>query len=262
MLCSLAWTKEQSMANKALKTVPKISVKIWRPLIEKFDEKVDAACLRRDAYLAKLLQSEIEWLDQEVPVPNSEASYDYVFDKLDQFDRKLVSLALPAELSARINAVCAKKRIVRDAFFNRLFLLLSASPKVIDKLFFGTYASEWRAIVWSECKHDGPFFQSGFYPLEPMIDPFWAIRTGLEIFKSEEGVEYVVDHESGGQFSAMREVTGDLRPADSVYSMIFDEKIKGHELISMSCSLPDWRVPGQPAEQKYRARLDEIFADL
>lgn len=43
------------MANKVLKTVPKISVKIWRPLIEKFDEKMDEACLRRDAYLAKLL---------------------------------------------------------------------------------------------------------------------------------------------------------------------------------------------------------------
>ena len=37
---------------KPLKTPPKISVKIWRPIIEKLDAKLDAACLRRDAYLA------------------------------------------------------------------------------------------------------------------------------------------------------------------------------------------------------------------
>jgi hypothetical protein len=30
-------------------------VKIWRPIIDKLDAKLDAACLRRDAYLAKLL---------------------------------------------------------------------------------------------------------------------------------------------------------------------------------------------------------------
>lgn len=250
------------MANKVLKTVPKISVKIWRPIIEKFDEKMDAACLRRDAYLAKLLKSEIEWLDQEVPIPNSEASYGYVFEKLDQFDRKLVSLALPPELSSRINEVCAKKRIVRDAFFNRLFLLLAASPRVVDRLFFGTEAGEWRSVVWSECKHDGPFFQNGFYPLEPMIDPFWAIRAGLEIFRREEGAQRFTDPESGTQFMATRELTGDFRPVDSVYSTIFDEKIKDHELISLSCYLPDWRVPGQPAEYRYRARLDDILADL
>ncbi len=137
-------------------------MKLWRPLIEKFDEKMDEACLRRDAYLGKLLQSEIERLDREVPIPNSKASYDYVFKKLDQFDRKLVSLALPAELSRRINEVCAEKRIVRDAFFNRLFLLLSVSPKVIDRLFFRFRDSEWRSIVWSECKHDGPFSRAAF----------------------------------------------------------------------------------------------------
>ena len=46
------------MANKTRKTTPKISVKIWRPIIEKFDEKIGIACIRRDAYLNKVLEVE------------------------------------------------------------------------------------------------------------------------------------------------------------------------------------------------------------
>ena len=79
------------MAAKALKTTPKISVKIWRPLIDKFDAKIELACLRRDAYLNKVLDVELNFLDEEVSIPNSQASYDYVFDRLDRLDRKLVT---------------------------------------------------------------------------------------------------------------------------------------------------------------------------
>ena len=72
------------MATKTLKTVPKISVKIWRPILDKLDAKIESACLRRDAYLAKVLEVELDWLDQEVSIPNSQASYDYVLERLDR----------------------------------------------------------------------------------------------------------------------------------------------------------------------------------
>ena len=35
------------MEAKFLKTVPKISIKIWRPILDAFDKKIEAACLRR-----------------------------------------------------------------------------------------------------------------------------------------------------------------------------------------------------------------------
>ena len=83
---------------KPLKTPPKISVKIWRPIIEKLDAKLDAACLRRDAYLAKLLATELDHLDAEVSLPNSPAAHDFTLERLDAFDRKLVSIALAPDL--------------------------------------------------------------------------------------------------------------------------------------------------------------------
>ena len=120
------------MATKTLKTPPKISVKIWRPIIDKLDQKLDAACLRRDAYLNKVLENELPWLDSEVSLANSPAAQAFVAARLDQLDRKLVSLTLRPELIEQLNDICQRKRIVRDAFFNRLFLLLALKPKGID----------------------------------------------------------------------------------------------------------------------------------
>lgn len=250
------------MATKTLKTTPKISVKIWQPIIEKLDKKIDTACLRRDAYLVKVLETELDWLDHEVSIPNSQASYDYVFDRLDQLDRKLVSLALPTALTQRLNEICARKRIVRDAFFNRIFLLLAAAPNVVDTLLFGDVGKIWRTEVWSELKHEGPFFQNGFYPLEPLIDPFWAVRTGMEMFATDAGLKDYVEPTSGKTISVQTSLTGEPMPADSLYTTIFEQKALGQDLFGLSCYMPDWRIPGNGAEQQRRAKLDEILGDL
>lgn len=249
------------MQSKNLKTTPKISVKIWRPILDKLEAKIECACLRRDSYLRKVLEIELDYLDEEVSIANSQASYDFVADRLDELDRKLVSLALPPDLTARLNEICARKRIVRDAFFNRLFLLMAASPKTIDTLLFGN-ETRWRADVWSEHKHDEAFFQNGFYPLEASIDPFWAIRAGLERYASDAGLEDDLNPTSGKQIRVKHELTGAIAPADSLYTTIFEQKVAGNDLLGLSCYLPDWRIPDHEAEQGHRAKLDELLAEL
>jgi hypothetical protein len=252
------------METKTLKTTPKISVKIWRPTIEKLEKKLEAACLRRDAYLTKVLEVELNYLDEEVSIPNSQASHDYVLKQLDQLDRKLVSLALPPELTARLNEICSRKRIVRDAFFNRLFLLLAASPENIDKLLFRYAGWDWRTEVWTENKHDGPFFQNGFYPLDPTIDPFWAIRNGLEMCVNKEELEDYIEPTSGKKIRIQRHLIGKKTPADSLYTTIFEQKVRDNDtnLHGLSCYMPDWRIPGQVAEQEYSAKLDQLLAEM
>jgi hypothetical protein len=250
------------MTAKALKTVPKISIKIWRPIIEKLDEKMDLACLRRDAYISRVLAVELDSLDDEVSISNSEASYDFVLASLNRLDRKLVSLVLPPAQIEQLNEICKRKRIVRDAFFNRLFLLLAAESKVIDALLFGDTANDWRREVWGERKHEGPFFQNGFYPLAPTIDPFWAIRHGLDIFASGTNVEDYLEASSGKSIQISRDITGAPVPINSLYTTIFESKVGGNDLLGLSCYLPDSRVPGQRAEHEHRLRLDELFAEL
>jgi hypothetical protein len=248
--------------EKVLKTVPKISVKIWRPIIQKLDDKLEAACLRRDAYLRRVLEVELEWLEHEVCLPNSSASYDFVFEHLDSLDRKLVSLALPQELTRRLNEICARKRIVRDAFFNRLFLLLCASPRTVDALLFPNVADEWRRDVWSEYQHDGPFFQNGFYPLEQDVNPFWAIRSGLQLYADEEDLKDYVEPESGTTVRVSRDILGSMEPPYSVYTAFFDMKHKTESLLGLNCWVPDWRIPGHQTALAHQKKVDDIIAEM
>jgi hypothetical protein len=247
------------METKKLKTVPKTSVRIWRPIIEKLDAKIEAACLRRDAFLSKVLEVELDWLDQEVSIPNSQASYEYVAEQLDGLDRKLMSLALPPVLTSRLNEICSRKRIVRDAFFNRLFLLLVASPDDLDKLLFGNVANEWRQRVWREFKQDGQVFENSFYPLEPTIDPFWAIRTGLDLYNDDGGHVDYVEPTSGQTVRVKRDLVGAIAPPDAVYTTIFQQKARGSSLLGLSCYMPDWLIPGQPAESERLAKQKAVF---
>ncbi len=244
------------------RTEQKISVKIWRPLIGRFNEKIKAACLRRDPYLASVLERELPLLDQEISVPNSAAAEAFVADRLDQIDRKLVSLALPPTLTAYLTDICTRKRIVRDAFFNRVFFLLAAQPRLLDALLFPE-EPRWRTEIWSEHRNDGPFFQNGFYPLEPEINPFWALRTAFEVrAEREESVEDYVDPASGHKVRVMRDLTGAIMPIPGIYSTVIEVPARQTELLGLSCFLPDSRIPGTSAAQAVSSKLDELLASL
>ena len=248
---------------KTLKTVPKISVKIWRPILEKLDKKLDDACLRRDAYLNKVLEVELGFLDEEVSIPNSPAAYSFVANCVDSLDRKLVSLALRPDLVERLNEICSRKRIVRDAFFNRLFLLLAVQPKTIDSLLFHGAADDWCRELWRDIHHDRSFFQSGFYPLATAIDPFWAIRDGLKLYDADTAIETYTEPSSGLTISVQRDDAGSVKPIDSVYATLIEKKLgDGTVLLGLNCYMPDWRVPGEEAEILHRKKLDELFPDL
>jgi hypothetical protein len=250
------------MTPKVLKTIPKISVKIWPPIIKRLADKVDAACLRRDAYLSRVLAIELDRLDDEVSIPNSEASFKYVFACLEQLHGKPVSLALPSDLTRRLSEICDRKRIVRDAFFNRIFLLLAASAKDIDVLFFSDSPDNWRTEIWSENRNDGPFFQNGFYPLEPVIDPFWAIRSGIEMYSENTELEDYVEPSSGKIIRIQRDRTVGISPAESLYTIVLDRKGRRGNLLGMNCYMPDWRIPGTDAAEDVQAKTTELLADL
>jgi len=238
----------------------KISTKIWRPVVDKLTRKLDKACLRRDAFLEKVLEVEIPYLDAEVAIPNSESAQQFIVERLDFLDRKLVSLALPATLIDQLADVCKRKRIVRDAFFNRVFLLLAASPKTIDRIFFPGDAETWRQEVWRELKHDGPFFQNVFYPLQQEVDPFWPIRTGLELYGEEDDL---VEHQVPGieqPIKVKKDLKDRLSLPERVYTVTLTNKtFSDADLYGLNCYLADWEIPGHPAEIQYQKELDEIL---
>lgn len=243
----------------------KITVKIWEPILKKLDLKLDAACLKRDAYLSKVLDVELAHLDSEVVFPNSSAAHKFVADRLEHLKpRRPVSLSLDPSVIERLNDICARKAIVRDAFLNRMLLILAFAPATVDHLFFGSEKDKWRQVVWKELEYDGQsYFDAALYPLEHRIDPFWGIRTGIEMYsEGEELVDFTIP---GTETTARvrKNFKGDHFPRSGIYTDLFtDKQVKNNDLYGLNCFVADWRIPGHPAQVEYEKSLDEIFSDL
>lgn len=206
-----------------METMKKIAVRVWQPVIEKLDKKIETACLRRDAYIGNVLAIELECLDEEIAQPNSEAARDFVAAKLNRLNRKVVTFTLKAGLVDRLDDICAKKRIVRDAIFNRILLMLTATPAQIERLFLGVLDSDWKKAVWDEHTCDWGYFGNVFYPLEPVIDPFFFIREGIRL-----------TNKAGGANNAFYR------------TVLTDRHFKDRDLLGLNCYLPDIDVPNTP----------------
>lgn len=265
-------TTKTPTTRKKAQDVPllKITVQVWKRVAERLDATLRDAAYRRDAYLAKVIESELEWLDSEVSIPNSEAAQSFVAHEIARLPRKAVTLRLPQTVVERLAEICGAKRIVRDAFFNRLFLLLAADPKSIDQLLFAGYGDEkadWRADLWRHHRDetDG-FFVNGLFPLRAAHHPLWAIRLGLELWNEQTGCsEKWLEPSSGKEILITRTLSGAPMPIASVYASPFLVQFKNHPgigLLGLSCYLPDHLVPDTDAALREQAASDELLAGL
>ena len=129
----------------------KILVKVHEPLIAIMQHKMEAACLKRDAYLDKALRVEAEFLRKEIATPNSDKAKNYIAAQLGDLKLKPLNLLLSTETVDLINEVCKEKNVPRDAFMNRFFLLLIASDKILTCLFcefLSKYLQNWDLEDW------------------------------------------------------------------------------------------------------------------
>ncbi|MGZ8173717.1 MULTISPECIES: hypothetical protein [Methylobacter] len=172
----------------------KVLVNVYEPVIAIMKHKLDEACLKRDAYLDKALCREAGFLREEVVTPNSDKAKSYIADNLKQLKLKPLNLLLSTETVELMNVVCKEKNIPRDAFINRVFLLLIASDTVIDVLFFSLFKeclgtidpdfwvsdwNEWEIVLEPHIKMYHCFNRPNILDsIEEFVNisPFWRLR--------------------------------------------------------------------------------------
>ena len=214
-------------------TSKKISIRVWRTILDKLEKKMDAACLRRDAYLNKILAVELGYLDTEVAIANSIEAHAFVAKRFDQLDTKPVSLTLRSDLVERLNDICARKRIVRDAFFNRLFLLLAATSKQLDHLL--GLDKKWREQLLRHYQGDY-LHEHTWYPIDEDLNPFREIRDWINYERSDN---------------------------EGIYTFLWDTNlVKNTDLTGLNCYMSDERIPDHPAEVARRELNDLILNAL
>lgn len=224
----------------------KILVSLWEPLINSFNKKVRAACLRRDEFLDRVLKHEATMLEKEVGKRNSDAAKDYITKHLAMLRRKPVNLKLGAETVEAINLACAQVNVPRDAFINRVILFLVVDHSFIRPLL----GIDWD---WAEGRVTEDYFQYFEPGMDGALravsstvdsDPFRFYRACIEVARADGDASAMGLHEGF--------IPREYRPG----------KHAPVSWIGFNCYVPDSQVEGHPEYMdvdKLLAELDELF---
>src|SRR6266567_5684 len=102
--------------TKAPPSRSKILVSVWDVLLEALNRRVEHACLRRDAFLERVISAELPLLEKEISTPNSVEARECIAKHLKLLPSKPLTLHLAPPTIKRLDEICRQKKIVRDAF--------------------------------------------------------------------------------------------------------------------------------------------------
>jgi hypothetical protein len=224
-----------------------MTIRVLRAVNNRLTKIVTSACLRRDEYLAAVLEREIEELDTEISIKNTDRARAFIKKNINYLnegvERVQVSFSIPAVLVDRIDSVCREKGILRDSFLNRVLFVIVAPNNVVDEIFFSGF-EDWRNEVWVEGRNESLAWSHLFHPLDRSIDPFWAIRFGIELDCQRRIRE--------GYSSPQR---------SGFYSTVFDDSL-GVNLYGLNCYLEEGSIPGSEQYDEGRRKLESLFGDV
>lgn len=285
----MATAKEETNRTKVL-------VNVYEPLIVIMKHKMDAACLKRDAYLDKALRCEAELLREEITSPNSERAKTFIADNLKQLRLKPLNLLLSQETVELINDVCKEKNVPRDVFINRFCLLLIASDVVLSALFkeileleteydntsFADIirASERGGVPLSETyPHEETtgdrmrpvqsLFQPDFYNRDNVLDTIEAFVTGNPFARLRAGILMIAAYGgnlSGEEYERYRNFHSITFKKDALQTLPDEyEFLKSKNTLGFNTFMTDDQISAQEAIDEAissRSEKDKLLAAM
>ena len=221
----------------------KITVSVWRDLMEAFDRRMKETCLRRDAYLDLVFKHEAAMLEKEVDEPNSDAQRQFIAKHLELLERKPVSFSLKPETVAAIDRACVAKNVIRDSFINRVIFFMMSSPDVLSRILETDVRRDFQAVLEEESNEFMfPMINGGLKTIGTIVhaDPFWAIR---------KCIEFSFD----GCCDSLHEafIPPDLFPGGD-----------GPNLVGLNCYVDNRRLSGPSVERQKGGLFDELLESV
>ena len=153
----------------------KITMKISKPLLQKFNQQIDSVFIKRDALLNHILKTEVDHLAEELQglVLSSKARR-YISGELKRLDTKTINVTVDKAVATKLNSVVKQCNLVRDAFANRLFMYMLSSDRLL----------EWLELPLDVSTiHSKSEYMDGEIPTSPLravefifSDPFFYLR--------------------------------------------------------------------------------------
>lgn len=157
----------------------KITAKIFLPLINNFNEQLSALHIKRDSFLNSMLKSEIKYLAAEMKDKKlSKKAKQYISGELKRMGTdklETVNIVVDKDLADELNRIVESSNLVRDAFINRLILLLRSSDEFLSfmELPISLSASDFNAAEYMAC--------SPLKTIESvMTDPLYYLRIAAD----------------------------------------------------------------------------------
>lgn len=113
----------------------KITVKIYEPLLRDFDRQVEALFIKRDAFLNNMIREETQHLAHDLEGKRlTTKAKRHIAGELKRMGTVSVNVVVDKSTADALNDIVEKTNIVRDAFINRLIMLLRSSKQFLDYL--------------------------------------------------------------------------------------------------------------------------------
>lgn len=197
--------------------IVKISASFFAPMFASFEQQMDQAFIKRDAFLDQVIASELRHVRKDLEGKKLSAKANrYIsgcLKKLGGADAgrlKQVSLKVRNSTAEELRSVVQDHNLVRDALMNRIVSLLRSSDKLLKVLGLPNRIQGLRTDGTQDMP-TGPVRAV----LETMADPFYYLRASCE-----------QTHECG------------------LYDLPFPAELHG-----FACYLPDTEVPNTSAHQ-------------
>jgi hypothetical protein len=203
----------------------KITVKIYEPLLRDFDKQINMLFIKRDAFLNNMILVEVQHLAKDLEGKRlTLKAKRYIAGELKRLGTVTVNVVVDKSTAEALNAIVENTNIVRDAFINRLIMLLRSSKPVLDFL-------------------DLPQFVTGS-AFETSVDPMpTSPMKAIEAVHSDP-LFYL-------------RVAAEERFDTGLYLIDLPKK-----LVGFSCYLDESRIPGTESfaqAQRDEAMLDELL---
>ncbi len=197
--------------------------------------------LRRDVVLDSLLALEVPRLNEEIAEPNSEAVRAFIDFNVKQrlkTDGRQISVLLATSTAEQLTEVCNRKLVPRDAFLNRIFLLLLASPNWLATNYF----LEKRADVRRAAEEVARKYANPSAEIDNLHAPLAVVEAVL-----------------ADPFAGLRETWNHLWP--DLTGHFYRHVLMETTLLGLNCTVPEDLVPGTAAFAS-RAQAVRDFDDL
>lgn len=244
----------------AERTKTKITMTIWDDLFNHFSKRLDSCFIKRDAFLNHAIRVEVDHLTKGLAgLKNSPEAKKYISASLKGMGTKTINVVVDKEVAEALNKVVKKHNLVRDAFINRLLLLLSF-PQPAIKYFFGV---ELRSEISVHDEHKTTYHDMGELP-RTFGDALEEIQKSPNFYIQEElNIHFDSTDLEGNIY--LKNL--DMYPIEAIQKHSSDRtrKILGtlHDNLSaLSCYLDDVNVPGTDAYKSAHTKANQTLDDL